>query len=155
MSMLNFRKPTLVILAIGCLTTAYSVVSTTGDLSAVAGHYHYEQYSVTLPNGRVLALKDLGATDAFLDISAAGTMTLRMPMKAGNTVTETAKVIEAHFAPGGGYWITQWPDMKNPVRVQIKISGNTLTSDTRFDDRSDVERYGSVEHAVLRKTNAN
>jgi hypothetical protein len=154
-TVLTMRKPMLVVLALGCLASLYSAVSTAGELSALAGHYRYEQYNVTLPNGRVLALKDLGATDAFLDISDTGSITLRMTMRAGNTVTETAKVIEAHFAQGRGYWIAQWPDMSKPVRAQIKISGNTLTSDTSFDDRSDIQRYGSVEHAVLRKATGN
>jgi hypothetical protein len=48
-----------------------------GDLSAVAGHYRYEQYAVTLPDGRVLHLKDLWASEAFLEVSDAG-ITLRM-----------------------------------------------------------------------------
>ncbi len=117
----------------------------------MTGHYRYEQYNVTLPDGRVLALRDLGATDAFLDISDTGTLTLRMTMKAGNTVTETARVLEAHFAQGKGYWIAQWPDMRKPVKARITISGNALTSDTSFDDQSDTQRYGSVEHAVLRR----
>jgi hypothetical protein len=131
----------------------YCGFASAGELAAVAGHYRYEQYTVTLPNGRVLALRDLGATDAFLDISDTGTITLRMIMKAGNTVTETARVLEAQFAQGKGYWIAQWPDMRKPVKAQITISGNGLTSDTSFDDQSDTQRYGSVEHAVLRKTN--
>jgi hypothetical protein len=140
-------------IALGCLMLLCSGLSAAADLSPVAGHYRYEQYNVTLPNGPILALEDLGATEAFVDISDAGTITLRMTMKAGNTVTETAKVIEAHFAQGQGYWIAQWPDMRKPIRAKIRISGDTLTSDTSFDDRSDVERYGSVEHAVLRKAN--
>jgi hypothetical protein len=143
------------ILAAACLASLYAAASTAGDLAALAGHYRYQQYSVTLPSGRVLALRDLGATDAFLDISATGSITLRMIMKAGNTVTETANVIEAHFTNGSGYWVAQWPDMSKPVRAQIKVSGDTLTSDTSFDDRSDVERHGSVEHAILRKVNVN
>ena len=153
--MYTVRKPTFVLLAVACITSLYSAVSTAGDLSSLAGHYRYEQYSVTLPSGRVLALSDLGATEAFLDISDTGSITLRMTMRAGNTVTETAKVIEAHFAHGRGYWIAQWPDMSKPVRALIKIYGNTLTSDTSFDDRSDIQRYGSVEHAVLRKATGN
>jgi hypothetical protein len=74
-------------------------------------------------------------------------------MRTGKRVTETAKVIEAYICQGKGYWVAQWPDMKTPVRAQITISGSMLTSDTRFDDRSDVKRYGSVEHAVPRKLN--
>ena len=119
-------KPTVRMQSLGCLTLLLSSVATTAELSAVSGHYHYEQYAVTLPNGRVLALKDLGATDAFLDISEMGTITLRMTMSAGNTVTETAKVIEAHFAQGKGFWIAQWPDMSYPVTAQLTISSNTL-----------------------------
>jgi hypothetical protein len=129
--------------------------SMAGDLSAVAGHYRYEQYMVTLANQRVLSLSDLGAVDAFLDISEVGTITLRMTMRAGNTVTETARVLEAHFAAGKGYWLAQWPDMSKPVRAQITLGTGTLTSDTHFDDESDVKRYGSIEHAVLRKEPGN
>jgi hypothetical protein len=40
------------------------------DLSAVAGHYRYEQYDVTLPDGRVLHLKDIGASEAFLFLTS-------------------------------------------------------------------------------------
>jgi hypothetical protein len=137
--------------ALGCFVLFLSVVAQADGLAVVAGHYRYEQYSVTLPNGRVLGLNDLGATNAFLDISETGTITLRMTMKAGNTIEQTAKVLEAHFAQAKGYWVAQWPDVNYPVRAQIKISAGTLTSDTRFDVRSDVERFGSVEHAVLRK----
>ena len=122
-----------------------------GDLAAVAGHYRYEQYSVSRPNQHVLSLNDLGATDAFLDISYDGTLTLRMTMRAGNIVTETAKVIEAHFSGAKGYWIAQWPDMTSPVRAQILFNKGLLMSTTRFEDGSDTERFGSTEHAVLRR----
>jgi hypothetical protein len=109
----------LILLAvIGCFT---SMVVSAADLSAVAGHYRYEEYSVTLPNGRTLQLSDLGVTEGFLDISDAGSITLRMTMRASNTVVQTAKVVEAHIAQGKGYC------------------------------RADPERLGSVEHAVLRK----
>jgi hypothetical protein len=144
------RHPFLISQAFGCLCI-FSAIAAAGDLSAVTGHYRYEEYNVTLPNGRVLGLGDIGASKAFLDISETGTVTLRMIMKAGNTITQTAKVIDAHFSQGKGYWVAQWPDMSKPVRAQITISAGILTSDTSFDDRSDAERYGSVEHAVLRK----
>ncbi len=123
-----------------------------GPLAGIAGHYRYEQYSVTLPNGRVLGLADLGAADASLDISdATGTITLRMTMRAGHTVVQTAKVVEASVNKGKGYWIAQWPDMSYPVRAMLAVSAGALTTDTRFDNRADAERFGSLEHAVLRK----
>jgi hypothetical protein len=124
-------------------------VASAGELSAVAGHYRYQQYVVTLPNGRVLQLKDLGASEAFLDISETE-ITLRMTMLAGNTVTQSAKVLEAHFNKGAGYWMAQWPDMKGPVRANITLLGDVLTSDTKFDNQADPQ-YGSSEHAVLKR----
>jgi hypothetical protein len=120
-----------------------------GELSAVAGHYRYEQYAVTLPDGRVLRLKDLGASEAFLDISDGG-ITLRMNMLAGNAVTQSAKILEAHFANGKGYWLAQWPDMKGPVRANIALVGDVLTSDTRFDNQAELQ-FGSNEHALLKR----
>jgi hypothetical protein len=126
-----------------------SAGASAGDLSAVAGHYRYEQYAVTLPDGRVLQLKDLGASEAFLDISDRG-ITLRMNMLAGNSVTQSAKILEAHFTNGKGYWLAQWPDMKSPVRANITLVGDVLTSDTRFDNRADLQ-FGSNEHALLKR----
>lgn len=122
------------------------------DLSTVAGHYRYEQYDVTLPDGRMLHLKDLGASEAFLDISDAG-ITLRMTMIAGNAVTQSATVLEAHFDKGAGYWVAQWPDMKGPVKANVTIAGKVLTSDTKFDNRADPQ-FGSSEHAVLKRLSA-
>jgi hypothetical protein len=119
------------------------------DLSAVAGHYRYEQYAVTLGDGRVLHLKDLGASEAFLDISNTE-ITLQMTLNRGDTVTQSAKVLEAHFDKGSGYWVAKWPDMKGAVRANITLVGDVLTSDTRFDNQADPQ-YGSSEHAVLKR----
>jgi hypothetical protein len=133
------------------LLTTWSVLAAAADLSQVAGHYRYDTYSVKLPSGRELSLNDLGATEAFLEISEGGTITLRMRMRAGKTVTQTAHVIQAHFSGPTGYWIAQWPDMAYPVRAEIRLAPGTLISDTHFTDRSDTARFGSVEHAVLRR----
>jgi len=124
-----------------------------GEFSPVAGHYRYEQYVVTLPDGRTLQLKDLGVSEAFLDVSATE-ITLQMTMSRGNTVTQSAKVLEAHFSKGTGYWKAKWPDMKGPVRANITLVGDVLTSDTRFDNRADPQ-FGSNEHAVLKRIGAN
>jgi hypothetical protein len=124
-----------------------SGVGRAGELSAVAGHYRYEQYAVTLASGRVLQLKDLGASEAFLDISETE-ITLQMTMTHGNTVTQSAKILEAHFGKGVGYWKAKWPDLKGPIRANITLVGGVLTSDTRFENQADPQ-YGSSEHAVL------
>jgi hypothetical protein len=84
-----------------------------------------------------------------VDVSDAG-ITLRMTMAAGKIVTQSAKVIEAHVDKGAGYWIAQWPDMKGPVRAVITLVGDTLTSDTHFDNSADPQ-FGSIEHAVLKR----
>src|SRR6202021_1816574 len=92
------------------------------DLSAVAGHYRYEQYAVTLPNGRVLQLKDLGASEAFLDISQTE-ITLRMTLARGDTVPQSAKILGGNFAKGAGYWKAKGPDLKGPGRGNITFVG--------------------------------
>jgi hypothetical protein len=122
-----------------------------GDISPVVGHYRYQDYAATLADGRVIKLQDMGATDAFLDISEDGMITLRMTMTTGNPVVQSAQVLEAHFVGGKGYWVAKWPDMRYPVRANVTLVGELLTSDSRFDDKSDPLRYGSTEHAVLRK----
>lgn len=137
----------------GALLTTWCILAAAADLSQVAGHYRYDGYSVKLPNGRQLSLNDLGATEAFLDISASGTITLRMRMRTGKRVTQTAHVIDANFSGPNGFWIAQWPDMTYPVRAEIRLAADTLISDTHFTDRSDTARFGSVEHAVLRRQN--
>jgi hypothetical protein len=43
--------------------------------------------------------------------------------------------------------------MSYPVRAEIRLApGGTLISETHFTDRSDTAPFGSVEHAVLRRT---
>jgi hypothetical protein len=136
------------------LTLAAILVSglaTAGDLSPVVGHYRYKDYAATLADGRVIKLQDMGATDAFLDISEDGVITLRMTMAAGNPIVQSGKVLEAHFVSGKGYWVAKWPDMTYPVRANVTLIDDVLTSDSRFDDKSDPLRYGSTEHAVLGK----
>ena len=136
-------------LALALVGLTFSSAAASSDLSPIVGHYRYEQYAVTLPNGRVLQLKDLGASEAFLDISDSQ-ITLRMTLSRGDTVTQSAKILEAHFDKGAGFWKAQWPDMKGPVRARISLAGDVLTSDTQFDNPKD-QQYGSTEHAVLKR----
>jgi|SRR5580700_3645325 hypothetical protein len=134
------------LLLVGMILSGAAVAA---DLSAIAGHYRYEQYAVTLADGRVLHLKDLGASEAFLDISNTE-ITLQMTLNRGDAVTQSAKILEAHFDKGNGYWVAKWPDMKGPVRANITLVGDILTSDTRFNNQAD-HQYGSSEHAVLKR----
>jgi hypothetical protein len=120
-------------------------------LDSIAGHYVYTDYQVSLPNGKRLGLSDLGAREATLDVSAAGTITLRMKMSSGAVVTQTARVLETHVENGVGYWVARWPDMSYPVRAQFRMSSETLTTETKFENRADTERFGSVERATLRR----
>jgi hypothetical protein len=141
---MKIRPLTLAALLVSGLATA-------GDISPVVGHYRYQDYAATLADGRVIKLQDMGATDAFLDISEDGVITLRMTMVTGNPVVQSAKVLEAHFVSGKGYWVAKWPDMTYPVRANVTLIGELLTSDSRFEDKSDPLRYGSTEHAVLKR----
>jgi hypothetical protein len=142
------------IYVVGLIVVLAGSVASAGDLSPVVGHYRYQDYAATLADGRVIKLQDMGATDAFLDVSEDGTITLRMTMAVGNPIVQSAKVLEAHFVSGKGYWVAQWPDMTYPVRANVTLVGGVLTSDSRFDDRSDPLRYGSTERAVLRRVDA-
>jgi hypothetical protein len=83
------------------VTCLISSVVAAGDLSAVAGHYRYQDYAATLPDGRVLKLQDLGAKDAFLDISEDGMITLRMTMLTGNPVVH-GQSARSTFCAGQG-----------------------------------------------------
>jgi hypothetical protein len=96
-----------------------------------------------------LQFKDLGAKSATLDISDAGTVTLRMVMVAGPEVVQTAKVVGAKVSPGGGYWLAQWPDMTYPVRAEFTVTGGRLSYEIRFDNRADAQRFGMTERATL------
>jgi hypothetical protein len=71
-------------------------------------------------------------------------------MSRGNTVTQSAKILDAHFDKATGFWKAQWPDMKGPVRANVSLVGDMLTSDTKFDNPADPQ-YGSTEHAVLKR----
>jgi hypothetical protein len=139
------------IYCIGLIAILVSGIAIAGDISPVVGHYRYQEYAATLADGRVIKLQDMGATDAFLDISEDGVITLRMTMATGNPIVQSANVLEAHFVGGKGYWVAKWPDMTYPVRANVTLVGELLTSDSRFDDKSDPLRYGSAEHAVLKR----
>lgn len=125
--------------------------SSLAALEQLAGYYSYQSYSVTLPSGQVLGLKELGATTASLNIDAQGTLTLLMNMSNDKTIVQTAKVLEVKLGDSNGYWIAQWPDMSYAVKSNIVIDGDKLVSTTRFEERTDSARYGSVEQATLRR----
>lgn len=130
---------------------AVTTLARAGELSPLLGRYSYADYAVTLPSGRVLHLRDLNATSASLDITGSDTVTLRMTMTSGQVVVETARILEAHFAKGAGFWRAKWPDMSYAVRTDVTVKGDTLTTVTKFDNPFDEQRYGSVERATLKK----
>jgi len=133
-----------------CLLPMLAIAAHATDSDRISGHYRYTGYQVTLPNGRVIGLKEMGASDASLDIAvAARTITLRMTMGTGRVLEQSAKIIEWKVGPTGGYWIAQWPDMKYPVKAVITLAGTRITSETRFDEPTDMDRFGTVERAVL------
>jgi hypothetical protein len=133
------------------LVLAVPTLASAGELSAIVGRYLYSDYAVTLPNGRVLHLRDINATSASLDVTAADTVTLRMTMGSGEVVVQTAQILEAHLMNGIGFWRAKWPDMNYAVRTDFTVKGDTLTTVTKFDNPFDERRYGSVERATLNK----
>ena len=144
-----------------CLLPVLAIsVASAADADRISGHYRYTGYQVTLPNGRVIGLKEMGASEASLDISVpTRTITLHMTMGTGRVVDESARIVEWAVGPTGGYWIAQWPDMKYAVKAVITVAGavpgasagTRLTSETRFDQPQDMDRFGTVERAVLER----
>lgn len=120
-------------------------------LQQLAGQYNYEYYRLIMLSGRMLGLKELGATSATLDIDAQGTLTLRMKMTNGKTITQIARILEVKLDGNNGYWIAQWPDMSYPVDTNISFEGNKLINRTQFENTADTPRFGSVEEALLRR----
>jgi hypothetical protein len=132
------------------LLCLFPMLVAAADADRISGHYLYTGYQVTLPNGRVIGLKEMGASDASLDIAVRDrTITLRMTMGTGRVVEQSARIVEWNVGPAGGYWIAQWPDMKYPVKAVVSVAGTRLTSETRFDHPEDMDRFGTVERAVL------
>jgi hypothetical protein len=144
--------------ALKALSAVMLVVAPTlasgGELSTIAGRYSYGDYAVTLPTGRTLHLADLNASSGILEVSDSGSVTLRLTMRSGEVVVETARLLEAHFSNGTGYWRAKWPDMSYAVRTDITVKGDTLTTVTKFDNPFDEKRLGSVERASLKKVAA-
>ena len=135
----------------GLLLAAPALVSA-GELAPIVGRYAYTDYSVTLPTGRVLHLRDLNATSASLELTDSDSLTLRMTLNSGEVVVQTAHLLEAHFANGVGFWRAKWPDMSYPVRTDITVKGDTLTTVIKFENPFDDRRYGSIERGTLKKT---
>jgi hypothetical protein len=79
----------------------------------------------------------------------ARAITLRMTMGTGRVIEQSARIIEWAVGANGGYWIAQWPEMKYPVKALITVTGTRLASETRFDHAEDMDRFGTVERAVL------
>ena len=143
-----YRKQALLLLI------ALLGVSTPGwadGLASIAGRYAYTEYRITLANGRVLHLADLGADKATIDITGKGNIILRMHMRDGRAVVSEGKVLDASISSRRGYCVVKWPEMTYSVRAELLVHGDELRSETRFDDRSDAPRYGSVESAVLER----
>jgi hypothetical protein len=136
---------------LAAMLVVVATVAGAGELATIAGRYSYADYAVTLPSGRVLKLGDLNATSGSLEVSDSDSITLRLTLSSGEVVVQTAHLLEAHFSNGAGYWRAKWPDMSYPVRTDITVKGNTLTTVTKFDNPFDEKRYGSVERASLRK----
>ena len=129
-------------------------LATAGELSTIVGRYSYADYAVTLPSGRVLHLEDLNATSGSLEVSDSGSITLRLTLRSGEVVVQTAHLLEAHLSNGTGYWRAKWPDMNYAVRTDVTVKGDTLTTVTKFDNAFDEKRLGSVERASLTKVMA-
>ena len=79
---------------------------------------------------------------------------MTMHMRDGSDHVSNARILELHLDQGAGYWIAQWPEMAYPVRKDFRMEGGTFSYVIRFDEPTDVYRYGGREQGVLRRVSA-
>jgi len=130
-----------------------STISYADDLSKIAGKYNYEQYRLTL-GGKVLSMKDIGAKSITIEFNKDATIFMEMNMLDGKTINTTALIKQIKINGNKGYWIAQWPDMDYTVRKDFSFHDDIFEYQIKFENKKDPMRYGTVEHAVLRKINA-
>lgn len=125
-----------------------------GDLDKITGKYNYEQYRLTMANGKTLSMSDIGAKSMTIEVKKDSTIAMKMFMIDGRTIASDALIKEIRINGNKGYWIAQWPEMNYPVKKLFSINGSQIEYDIKFENAQDLSRYGMHEHAVLRKTNA-
>ncbi|MFZ6709611.1 hypothetical protein [Undibacterium sp. TC9W] len=125
-----------------------------GDLDKITGKYNYEQYRLTMANGKTLSMSDIGAKSITIEVKKDSTIAMKMFMIDGRTIASDALIKEIKINGNKGYWIAQWPEMNYPVKKLFSINGSQIEYDIKFENAQDLSRYGMHEHAVLRKTNA-
>lgn len=121
------------------------------DLKLIAGRYTYQSYRLVTLSGERMGLKELGYATATLDIDASGTLTRRMTAADGKVTTQTATVLEAKLADGGGRWTILWSDLGYPIEATLLFDANKLTSRAQFEQMSDADHFGNVEFATLQR----
>jgi hypothetical protein len=141
-------------LLLGLFLVFNAAVACASDLAKIAGKYTYEKYQVTLKDGRVLHFQDLAARGAIIEFRKDATIVMSMHMLDGNTITTNAHIKEIKINGNKGYWIAQWPDMNYPVRKDFSFHDGVFEYEIKFEKKEDRVRYGAVEHALLRSTNA-
>ncbi|MFZ6643139.1 hypothetical protein ACO0LL_25695 [Undibacterium sp. TC4M20W] len=125
-----------------------------GDLDKITGKYNYEQYRLTMANGKTLSMSDIGAKSMSIEVKKDSTISMKMFMIDGKIIASDALIKEIKIDGNKGYWIAQWPEMNYPVKKLFSINGSQIEYDIKFENAQDLSRYGMHEHAVLRKTNA-
>lgn len=124
------------------------------DLSKIAGKYNYEQYQLALSNGKSLSMGDLGAKRITIEFNKDSSIIMEMNMLDGNVIKTNAIIKQTEINGNKGYWIAQWPDMNYPVRKDFSFHDDVFEYQIKFENKDDPIRYGSTEHAVLRKIQA-
>jgi hypothetical protein len=135
-----------------CLVAAFPAHSHADN--GISGTYVYDTYVFTSPDGQSSGLEALGAKGASLEIINGNAIRMTMHMRDGSDHVSNARILELHLDQGGGYWIAQWPEMTYPVRKDFRMDGGTFSYVIRFDDPTDVYRYGGMEQGVLRRVSA-
>ena len=136
------------------LAFVFSLVSTcvlASDMALISGKYRYEKYALTMPNGNVMSMNNIGAKSINMVFNLDDTVIMELKTLDGKIIKETATIKEIKIKGNKGYWIAKWPDINYSVRKDFTFHDDVFEYEIKFTDKSDTTRYGAVERATLRK----
>ncbi|MFZ6756776.1 hypothetical protein ACO0K9_06110 [Undibacterium sp. Ji50W] len=136
---------------IALLFSALTTSSFANDIALIAGKYRYEKYAVTMANGNVLSLANIGIKSIDMSFNTDSSMLMEATMLDGKIVKEKAVLKEIRIKGNKGYWVARWSDVDYDIREDFSFHDDVLEYETKFRNKSDKERYGAVERATLKK----
>ncbi|MBC3917709.1 hypothetical protein H8L32_09515 [Undibacterium sp. CY18W] len=136
---------------IALLFSLMTASSFANDMALIAGKYRYEKYAVTMANGNVLSLANIGIKSINMSFNTDSTVLMEATMLNGKIVKEKAVIKEIKIKGNKGYWIARWSDINYDIREDFSFHDDVFEYEAKFQDKSDKDRYGAVERGTLKK----